>query len=73
MAARQYMAPPRLRVAIREYLSRRRSEEPVSIARMRNRTRLAMPGLAESDDVLGEMIAAEIILNGGDVLFDNRS
>lgn len=67
------MAPPRLRVAIQEYLSRRRSDEPISIAQMRDRVRCAMPELTETDDALGEMIAAEIVKNGGDVRFDGRS
>ena len=65
--------PPRLRAAIAEYLSKRSSAEPVSIADIRKRVRYAMPDLSEPDDALGEMIAAEIIAKGGDVKFDGQS
>lgn len=67
------VAPLRLRVAIREYLYTRRSDWPVSIAQMRDRVRYVMPELTEPDDALGEMIAAEIIKNGGNVRFDCRA
>lgn len=73
MSDRSYAPPLRLRLVIREYLSSRRCDRPVSIARLRDRVRCEIPDLTETDDVLGEMIAAEIIENGGNVRFDGRT
>jgi hypothetical protein len=64
--------PSKLRDALRTYMERRRTQRPVSIKTMLKRTRYAMPELTASDEELAEMIAEQIILNGGNVDFDGK-
>lgn len=64
--------PSRLKEALRTFMERRTSRRPVSITMMLKRTRYAMPELAVSDEELAEIIAEQIIINGGDVDFDGK-
>ncbi|UUP16706.1 hypothetical protein [Nitratireductor thuwali] len=64
--------PPALKQALQEFLQRRRSDRPVSIADMMQRTRYALPDLALTDDELERAIAEEIVDRHGNIAFDRH-